>query len=539
MTERTRPADPAALSETAWSKMSLHCDGVAIGSAVYALNDCGLLGKLAEAAAPIRLDELAEQYRLRRGYLHLAMKLLAGQGLVRRSGDLSSGQTCVELSEQGRPWHRLVGAYAAIPTLLQQAISLLTQTGAPPVAELRSRREPSGAGSGLVDRVCRHVNGALVAAAMTLLDRCRAFQILRARPGAAIPTADLPCDPLHAAAALEILTIERWAVVAGESAALTPEGLIASQLAPQYFYPASYLPTYQAVPDLLRGRALPKQTNRGEQHLDRELDIAFSGKVFQRSCREPFLAMALPIFRQMPVEDQPSCVVDTGCGDGTLLIELFKAIRAGTPRGQRLAENPLLMVGVDYNQLAREVARRKFREAALPHIVVPGDVGDPDGLAATLAAQGIDMRQALHVSKSVIHNRTFRRPKRPRTNSLGGVESTAVFVAPDGTLIQTPDLLDNLVEHFEAWRPWVGRHGMIVIEAHTVDPDIVAAYIGRSLVTVLDASHGFSHQYLVEIEVHRAAAAAAGFIARDRRDLGGWMVGRPILSIDHLCVAHG
>jgi hypothetical protein len=30
--------------------------------------------------------------------------------------------------------------------------------------------------------------------------------------------------------------------------------------------------------------------------------------------------------------------------------------------------------------------------------------------------------------------------------------STAIFVAPGGALIDTPELLANLVDHFEAWR---------------------------------------------------------------------------------------
>src|SRR5262249_40869381 len=250
-------------------------------------------------------------------------------------------------------------------------------------------------------------------------------------------------------------------------------------------------------------RSRPYQNEIGERHLDRELDIVFSGEVFRRSCREPFLAMALPIFTRLPLESQPKYVVDTGCGDGTLLIELFEAIRDRTPRGERLVDYPLVMVGIDYNQVARDVARRRLQEMALPHVVVSGDIGDPDGIAATLTAHGIDMRQALHVSKSVIHNRTFRSPRQDRKHSFRGFDSTAVFVAPGGALIGTPDLLADLVEHFEAWRPWIAHHGMIVIEAHTVDPTIIAGRIGKSLNTVIDAAHGFSHQYLVEIDIYR------------------------------------
>ena len=55
-----------------------------------------------------------------------------------------------------------------------------------------------------------------------------------------------------------------------------------------------------------------------ETHLDRELDIGFSGDVFSSVCRTPFLDIALPLFDRQPVAGQPGVVVDTGCGDRTM-----------------------------------------------------------------------------------------------------------------------------------------------------------------------------------------------------------------------------
>jgi hypothetical protein len=78
---------------------------------------------------------------------------------------------------------------------------------------------------------------------------------------------------------------------------------------------------------------------------------------------------------------------------------------------------------------------------------------------------------------------------------------------------------------------------MISIEAHTAHPALSAARVGASIMSVLDAGHGYSCQYLLEAEHHRAAAAAAGLKSKAARDLATAMVGRPILTIDHWVAA--
>jgi hypothetical protein len=128
---------------------------------------------------------------------------------------------------------------------------------------------------------------------------------------------------------------------------LTPDGEIAVSLARQYRYPVTYLPLLRQVPELIFGE--PAKTDEGgeETHLDRELDLRFSGDVFTAACREPFLGLALPLFEAAPLDRQPALVVDAGCGDGALLEALYLAVRERTARGRRLAERPLLMAGVD------------------------------------------------------------------------------------------------------------------------------------------------------------------------------------------------
>lgn len=49
-----------------------------------------------------------------------------------------------------------------------------------------------------------------------------------------------------------------------------------------------------------------------------------------------------------------------------------------------------------------------------------------------------------------------------------------------------------------------------MIELHTVAPQLTAAHLGSTAATAYDATHGFSDQYIVEIEVLHKIASEAG-----------------------------
>ena len=69
------------------------------------------------------------------------------------------------------------------------------------------------------------------------------------------------------------------------------------------------------------------------------------------------------------------------------------------------------------------------------------------------------------------------------------------------------ELMQNLVEHFDSWRPYVGKFGLLVLELHTIPPDIASKNIGSTLATAYDATHGLSDQYIVEHDIFLLAAS--------------------------------
>lgn len=69
---------------------------------------------------------------------------------------------------------------------------------------------------------------------------------------------------------------------------------------------------------------------------------------------------------------------------------------------------------------------------------------------------------------------------------------------------------ENLFEHFKKWSPYVEKFGLLIIELHTISPELTAQNIGKTAATAYDATHGFSDQFIVEIDVLHKIASEAG-----------------------------
>ena len=517
-----------------------HIDGIAIGSTVQSLARHGVFDRLKKARAPWNVNRLANDVGAREGYFHIALRLLTHQGFLRLSGDIDNNRQEVSLTDEGIAWLRFVDYYQQIPSLLASVLDLRSFFSG---SDLRRRFEPvlpqapnHIETSGIIGRVALHLYGALVAVIMTELYTKGVLEKLISTEGHFLAFDEIAPNPTVSEFVANILDIHGWGRTQRTGLALTDTGILAALWTPQYFYPVSYLSTFRNVPELLFGTGHNYETHdnkTNETHVDRSLDIKFSGLVFQRTCRQPFLDIVLPIFNREPLGEQPASIVDTGSGDGTLLKELFWAVKTQTLRGRFLESYPLLIVGAEYTRVARESTKAALESAGVPNKTVFGDIGDPSGLSRTLLDIGVDPANALHVSKSVIHNRTYKNPEQTERLADWKPLSQSPFTLPDGSLIRPRVMECNLIELFENWSPLTKKHGMVVIEAHTVDPELVSNHVGQNIVTCLDATHGYSNQYLIESEVFERAAQAAGYECLAYREIGGKLIGRPTMTINH------
>src|SRR6185312_10551537 len=138
------------------------------------------------------------------------------------------------------------------------------------------------------------------------------------------------------------------------------------------------------------------------------------------------------------------------------------------------------MAGVDPSPVARRMASARLAAAGVPHVIMDGDIGDPAGLELALAARGLDARDALHVCKSAIHDRSYEgagpetpegpAPEGPapegRASPLNyaGPPGAGAYALPDGSAIPASSVALDLARLFRRWRPVASRHGWLVIE---------------------------------------------------------------------------
>jgi hypothetical protein len=319
---------------------------------------------------------------------------------------------------------------------------------------------------------------------------------------------------------LDLLAAQGWIALESStrdrnSVSLTACGRYAAQIATSYGVTVSYLPLFDNVSTLLFGNSrIPRMDESGVELLvNRGMNVWGSGGA-HRTYFKKVDEIIVEIFNR-PLHLQPRGICDMGCGDGSFLEHLYFAVKNKTERGKVLDKHPLILVGADFNKVARRVAKQTLRKAAIPvSHVIAGDINRPAQLASDLEELNLDIHDLLHVRSFLDHNR----PYIPPANYVGGTrvgKSTGAF-AHLGEEIACDELEENLTRHLRRWAPYVGRFGLLALELHTLPPDVTAANLSRTPALAYDGTHGFSDQYLVELPVFLDAAREAGLKADPR-----------------------
>ena len=59
----------------------------------------------------------------------------------------------------------------------------------------------------------------------------------------------------------------------------------------------------------------------------------------------------------------------------------------------------------------------------------------------------------------------------------------------------------------------MNKFGLLILELHTIDHILAAANLGNTLATAYDGTHGYSDQYILEVDTVLSAAQEAGLTA--------------------------
>lgn len=499
-----------------------HLAGIVVIPTLKALLDRKVFDLFRISSDPLGLDQIVKQTHGNRGYVRVACRLLVSCGWMEERSGRNGSNVLYSLTPKGQIATSIASPHCnEVVSFLPKAIFLedfLFGTSSEAILpSLKSLVQKANSHWGLAAhgetleaevsrQVGQYLDGVLVGPVMVSLARAGVLERLLRGP---VQPEALPGNRGSLGLVFDLLAAQKWVVREQDRVSLTPSGSYAAQIATSYGVTVSYLPLFRVVDTLLFGNPrIPRIDETGSELLvNRGMNVWGSGGAHNTYFKKVD-EIIVEIFNR-PIEQQPEGICDMGCGDGTLLEHLYCVVKSRTLRGALLDKHPLLIVGVDFNKVARRITKQRLRKAEIPaHFVISGDINRPALLAGDLEALGHDVHNLLHVRSFLDHNRPYLHP----ANYVPGTRtshSTGAF-AHLGEEIPADELEENLVRHLRRWAPYVGRFGLLVLELHTLPPQLTAANLSKTPAVAYDGTHGFSDQYLVELPVFLDCALEAG-----------------------------
>jgi hypothetical protein len=499
----------------------LHHDGIIVGSTLAALKAQGLYDFLLNKGV-MSERELKTFFPCKPGYLRVAMRCLASQGWVEIKNGSKKDGIVFKVTKQGFISSKALDLYShlfntiyANPSMqhfiykgekledketINQVKNLIHK------AVMQWDLIPSEKSEEeTFDIIKYHLDGMLIAPFMVTLKKHGHLDQARI---------DLNMSNSNHSLNMIRPLFEKlgWILMKEPFMEFTEMGRIASRYALHYGLTLSYLSTLSRLQEIIFTAAPHQthtQTKAHEKHVDRTLNVIASGeahKTYFHDAKKIFI----DIFNQEPIAQQPQFIMDTGSGDGTWLAILYDLIKMDTKRGQYLSDYPLLMIGADYNLKAQEATYETLKSKNIPSLVIFGDIGNPYQMSLKLRKHGIGMVEGLHVRAFIDHNRPYSLPLGLEEAYQRKPLSTGVYVDENGQTIPNSHLEQQFVEHFGKWMPYISKHGLIVIEAHNINPTIAAQNIGNTHAIAFDTYHGYSHQYPIDYKAYIQLIEEAG-----------------------------
>ncbi|PZR14349.1 MAG: polyketide synthase [Flavobacterium psychrophilum] len=500
------------------SSIFRHLDGLAVAPVAIALKKKGVLEHIINNKKSL-LSELTTTFKANEGYLNVGLRVLASQGFLDYEVNNSNQEITISVNEKSEIAFSLFHLYEDVVDLLQFSTEFHPRLFEDaPFVKLNAIFEKYKQNYGIEfsddnltnniqHQILKHIEGHLIGPTIVRLAMNgmfhKYFMETSFRPE------EFHRSPENFKKILDFFVHLGWFHEKKGNYQFTDVGLFYAKRASAYGVTVSYLPTFAKIEELIFGdpNALRMVADgENEIHVDREMNVWGSGGAHDTYFKV-IDEILIKLFN-LPIEEQPKGILDMGSGNGAFLQHIFEVIDRQTLRGKMLDEYPLFLVGADYNEAALKVTRANLIKADIWAKVIWGDIGRPDVLSDDLKENyNIDLKDLLNVRTFLDHNRIWEDPKNINSDRIS--KSTGAF-AYRGRRISNNLVEDNLLEHLQKWSPYVHKFGLLLIELHTINPKLTAANMGKTPATAYDATHGFSDQYIVEIDVFNSVAAEAG-----------------------------
>ncbi|MGH1384468.1 class I SAM-dependent methyltransferase [Kordia sp.] len=477
-----------------------HQDGIAITATIAVLERHAVFDFLANERIT-SVENIVEKFpQFHAGYLNVSLRSLASQGILKYSVTVDEVQ--IEVTSKFTDFQRHIPHYVHFNALFAYYYDLFKLPLKFPLPNIDTlisfatywsdSKKALQSDTYFQEEVALHLEGVLLAPMLVYLGYNADLE--------SVETSTFLKDT----SLLEVLQL----LELHDGNTLTTKGSFLFDRSYAYGVTTSYMPIMRHKETYLTGDFLPffEQDHLGnEQHVFRGINVWGSGGSHATYFNK-FDAVLVDIFNK-PLDEQPKGIIDVGCGNGALLEHIFDLIWNKTQRKDDLSTTKLILIGADYNKEALLSTKRNLEKANVWAEVVWGDIGNPAEIDAKLQElYDVKLEELLNVRSFLDHNRPFNVPK---GSYAGTLLSTGAF-AHRGKQLHNSDVAQSLIEHFEKWKPYIQYHGLLFIELHTVAPNTVALNLGKTPCTAYDVTHGFSDQYIVELDVFLDAIAKAG-----------------------------
>ncbi|MFY7672311.1 class I SAM-dependent methyltransferase [Tenacibaculum sp. MEBiC06402] len=504
-------------------KLFRHLDGIVTCPAAYELHKKGIT-KYLLSEQQVDLTELSNHFKANEGYLNVALRTLASQGWLDYNVNNQSNKVTIrtnDLSEEAFNHFSLYQEAAELLKYSEQYSSRKFELA--PFLKLESLfdnfKNNFGIQLSLDDKIVTiqkqiltHIEGIIVGPTLVLLGMNGMFHKYFMQTK--FKAEEFHREPENFARLLDILTHLNWFKKTGDSYEFTDTGLFFARRASAYGVTVSYIPTLRKLdkfifgdPTIFRSEGIGNE----EIHVDREMNVWGSGGA-HASYFKVIDEIIIKLFNK-PIHEQPKGILDVGCGNGAFLKHLFNVIENQTERGKVLEDHPLLLIGVDYNEAALKITRKNLVQADIWAKVIWGDIGNPEAMSKDLNEKyGINLSDLLNVRTFLDHNRIWEEPEIKR--EIAATNCSGAY-AYRGVRINNNLVIESLKQHFNKWKPYVSKFGLLLIELHTSKPELIKNNIGKTAATAYDATHGYSDQYIIEIEEYMKAMEEIGLSSDD------------------------
>jgi SAM-dependent methyltransferase len=499
------------------SRLFRHLDGIVIAPTAYTLKKNGVTDFLLENKKA-SLKDLAIKFKANEGYLNVALRGLCSQGWLAQNIDNQNDLVTYETNSESEIAFKYFHLYEDVVDLLQMSENYHQRKfEIEPFLKLKSIYEKHKINYGIElsenkserniqEQILTHIEGIIVGPTVVHLGMTGMFHkyFMESR----FRSEEFHENHQDFDQLLKLLADLGWFNVKNGSYEFNEIGLFFAKRASAYGVTVSYIPTLRKLDNLIFGDPLILKNTEAESkeiHVDREMNIWGSGGAHS-SYFKVVDEIIIDLFNK-PIEEQPKGILDMGCGNGAFLKHLFSVIENQTLRGTILDEYPLTIIGADYNEAALKVSRANLIQADIWAKIIWGDIGNPALLAKDLKDNyDVELESLLNVRTFLDHNRIWEKP-----NSSGSrVSSSTGAYAYQGNKLENNLVAESLKEHIEKWTPYVGKFGLLLIELHTVKPELVAQNIGKTAATAYDLTHGYSDQYILEVDEFLSLIQEAG-----------------------------